>query len=54
MPSAKQNPCGSMDFEITCVSKDVNRDCGVCLFVLIKTTVTVSIVWKKTEVFPLC
>lgn len=46
MSSAKQNPCGSVDFEIICVNKDVNRDGGecmcvcVCLFALIKTAVT--------------
>lgn len=54
MSSANQNPCGSVDFEMTCVSKDVNRDCGVCVFVSVKTTVTVSVVWKMSEVLPLC
>lgn len=33
MSSAKQNPCGSMDLEITSVNKGVTRDCGVCVHV---------------------
>lgn len=42
----------SMDFGITCVNKDVNFGVYVCFFILIKTTVTVSVDWNMAEVFP--
>lgn len=52
MSSAKQNPGGPWILELLVLIRMLILVCMCVFFILIKTTVTVSVDWNMAEVFP--